>query len=360
MLLTVTAFWAQQANAAYHVKYISGENIYLDAGRADSLMVGDRLSIKHGDKAVAELEVAFVADNSSSCKILNSSEEIKVGDLVEISIRAIPPAPIVSNPPVDTSKMVETAPAPQPVLAQTAKEKPARIDGSVALQLYRFTDRGPAHLDFTQPGLRFNLRASRLWGQDIALTIRSDSRYSIRTRAYSQYLPKNEWRNRIYQFSLSYAGEQSPYNFEIGRIISSKFSGVGYIDGFLAQRKIAGSLSVGGYAGTQPQWQYSSYQSSLQKYGLFANYAAGSYQKDRFESTVAATGEYHGQTVSREFLYWSNNLSLGGAWSFYHSTEIDINRSWRKQRTNSSLSMTNLVSFRTRKTQPAINSRPGI
>jgi hypothetical protein len=344
IILAITAVLAQTAQAAYHIKYLSGENVYIDAGRSDSLYVGDRLLVRHGDSAIAELEIAFVAEKSSSCKILGSSEEIKVGDPVEISVKAKRPEPVNPLPPSDASKVVEATPpaTPPPVQVTQIKNKIARLNGSVALQVYRFTDTSPAHLNFTQPSLRLNLRASKLWGRDMTLTIQSDTRYNLRTRAYGQDIPKNEWRNRIYQFSLSYAGEGSPYDFQIGRIISNKFSGVGYIDGFLAQRKVVGGLRVGGFGGTQPQWQYSSFQSSLQKYGIYANYVAGNYPLNRYESTVAATGEYHGQLVSREFFFWSNNLNLGSAWNFYHSTEIDMNRGWRKQRTNQSFSMTNL------------------
>jgi hypothetical protein len=341
VLILAIAIGAQKAESAIHVKYITGESVYLDAGSADSLVVGDSLNINHGEKAIAQLEIVYVAEHSASCKVINSSEEIKVGDLAAMVVKNMPLQTETPKPANDTSKAVVVTPSLAPIPMRTIKPKAARIDGSVALQLYRFSDQGPAHLNFTQPSMRFNLRASRLFGQDIGLTIRSDSRYYMRSRAYSSDIPKNEWRNRIYQFSLSFAGQGSPYNFEVGRIISNKFSGVGYIDGFLAQRKVHQNFAIGGYGGTQPQWQYSSFQASIQKYGVFASYEGGSIP-NRFESSVAATGEYHSSIVSREFFFIRNSLNVKGSWNFYQSAEVDMNRTWRKQRTGQSFNMTNL------------------
>ncbi len=340
LLLLFSPAYLLAQKTTCHVKYVSGESIYIDAGNADSLAVGDTLRIVHGDSVTATLEISFVAENSSSCKILSSSGEIRVGDSIQLSQK-----PVIAKsmqPAIDTTQSV-AIPTPAPAVPeQAAKPKPARVDGSVAFQLFRFTDRSPSHLNFTQPTMRFNLKANKLFGQDITLTIRTDSRYNMRSRAYNIDVPKNEWRNRIYQFSLGFAGDNAPYNFEVGRILSNKVSGVGYIDGFMAQKRVGNGFQIGGFGGTQPEWQYSNFQTSLQKYGIFVSYVSGSYQKKRFESAVAATGEYHGQIVSREYFFMKNNLNIGGSWNFYQSSEIDMNRSWRKARTGKSLSITNL------------------
>ncbi len=342
LIIIPSALLAQNsALPVYHVKYVTGENVYIDAGSADSLAVGDRLAIKRADSSIAQIEIAFVADHSASCKIVGTGQGVMVGDLVQQIQATTPPPQVVTIHPVDTTAAVTATAQPVQVPQTPAKRPGARLDGSVAVQVYRFSDLSPAKLNFTQPSMRVNLRASRLFGQDMTLTIRSDSRYNLRDRAYSM-VPKSEMRNRIYQFSLSYGSDQSPYNFQVGRIISNKFSGVGYIDGFLAQRRVAKGLQFGAFGGTQPQWQYSEFQTAMQKYGAFGSLEIGDYQHNRLESIIAIAGEYHGGTVSREFFFLRNSLNLGRAWSLYLSSDIDINRSWRKEKTGQSLTMSNL------------------
>ncbi len=182
--------------------------------------------------------------------------------------------------------------------------------------------------------------------------MRLATRYNKRTREYSSAVPETEWRNRVYQASLSYGSDQAPLYFAMGRIISSRLSGIGYIDGFLAQKSLTENTRVGGFGGTQPTWQYSSFQSSLQKYGAFAVYTRGEAGERRLESSAALAGEYHGGTVSREFLFLRNSFDLGGRWNLFQSAEIDVNRAWRKDKTGEGLSLTNLfVSGRGRLTE---------
>jgi len=60
LVLILLILLAKSAPAAIHVKYVSSENVYLDAGSADSLIVGDRLSIGEIDTArIAIVEVTY-------------------------------------------------------------------------------------------------------------------------------------------------------------------------------------------------------------------------------------------------------------------------------------------------------------
>jgi hypothetical protein len=327
---------------SYKVKYLSGENVYLDTGSNDSLAVGDHLTVIKGEKTIAELEIVFVADHSSSCRIVRQDGPIETGLIVNKMQNVNPvvqAVPSVIAPEVST-KPVEIKPAL--AAASTAGIPGAKIDGSVSFQFYRWNDTNPSNLDFTQPGSRLNLKASRLWNKDITLNLRMNSLYYMRTRRYNSDVPKTQWRNRVYQASLTYGNDQSPFSFEVGRIISNKLSGIGYVDGLMVQKRVSSVFQIGGFGGTQPQWQYSTFQTSLQKYGAFLSYERGNIQKSRLESVVAASGEYHGRTVSREFLFLRNNVNITSRWNIYQNAEIDINRSWRKEKVGKSLSLSNL------------------
>ena len=139
-----------------------------------------------------------------------------------------------------------------------------------------------------------------------------------------------------------YADNKAPFYFELGRVISNNLSGVGYIDGALLQKSLSDKVHIGGFGGTQPEWQYSDFQTSIQKYGAYLGYTGGDIKKNRLESTLALTGEYHSSTVSREFIFLRNTLNLSSRWNFFQSSEIDINRGWRKEKSGKSLAISNL------------------
>jgi hypothetical protein len=340
LLLSISSAIAQQAQS-FKVRYISAENVYLAAGRSDSLSIGDKLAIKRNDSLIADLEIIYVAEHSVSCKILQSTGAILAGDKAVVTQRIIQPG-IEATP--QKAETQTTAPAKISVTQPAHKRSQplAKISGSVSFQMSYWDDRSDANLDFKQPTARLNFRVTKIGGKALSFIVRSRARQDQRSKYYSTDIPKNQWRNRIYEMSLIYDDPQARLNFRAGRIISNKFSGIGYIDGLLLQTNLSAISNFGVFAGTQPQWQSSDFQTSIQKYGAFYNYTKGDYQSIRREHTVAFAGEYHSSTVSREFIYLQNSINNSDRWGGFGSAEIDINRGWRKTKTNQSLTLTNL------------------
>ncbi len=94
-ILAIIAITLLAGNAdAIKVKYITGENVYLDAGTGDSLSVGDRLTISKGDKVTAELEVVFAAEHSASCRVVSQESPIEIGDVAGLVPKETTPEPI--------------------------------------------------------------------------------------------------------------------------------------------------------------------------------------------------------------------------------------------------------------------------
>lgn len=337
-LIFFTAVFSQQETPVIKVKYLSAEYIYIDGGTAQGLAVGDKLIVRNDSKVIADLEVAFVSENSASCKILKQEGQINPGDLVVVYEKNGH-----KEKPQEEEKQLEVQPEPTPkkTYKPRTRKSGTRISGSVSAQIYHYDDKSEMNLDFTQPTMRLNLRAQNLWGKDFHFRVKSRARYNQRSRSYSS-APKDEWRNRIYEFSFSYEDEDALFNFKTGRIISNQISGVGYIDGLLVQQNISNSFRVGIFGGTQPEWQYSDFQTSLKKYGGYLNYRTGDYQGFRYETTVAGAGVYHSNTISREFLYIQNNISNSSRWQIYQSSELDINRQWRKDKAGEDVSLSNI------------------
>lgn len=332
---------------AFRVKYVSSENVFLDGGRARGLQVGDKLIVRNKQGMVAEIEVVYVAEHSASCKILKQQAPIEAGYVAVVFERAKreqpAPEPKPQPQPKEKPQPAPRVVQPQPPRArESRRERGTAISGSISAQLYRVNDLNPGNLDFTQPTFRLNLKLSRLFGSDYQIRIRTRSRYNQRTRSYSADIPKQEWRNRVYELSFGFENRHSRFNYKVGRIFSNEISGVGYVDGIMIRHNFSPSLGMGILAGTQPDWRNSDFQTSLRKYGFFINYQRGDYRATRFETTLAAAGEYHTTTVSRELVYIQNQLSGGNRWYIYQSAELDINRQWRRDKTGENLSLSNL------------------
>ncbi|MCK6619379.1 MAG: hypothetical protein HUU32_15065 [Calditrichaceae bacterium] len=342
MLALTFALAAQEPPAGYKVKYITAEHVYLDAGAAAGLSVGDVLYIvRSQEQVIAKIEVVFVAENSASCKILSFQESIRAGDVaVAVEKKEKPAQEPAEEPEVEAPLPAELEPARHG--RERSRGASTRLSGSISAQFYHLDDRTESNLDFTRPALRVNLRARRLWGRELTFRVRTRTYHNMRTRPYNLGVPEDEWRNRVYELSLSYDEPAAPVNFRMGRIISNFISGVGYIDGGQLQYNMSPSLRLGAFAGTRPDWRTSSFQTGVVKYGGYLNFSSGSYQTSYFESTLAGAMEQNSGTVSREFIYLQNILNFGSSLNFFQSAEVDINRDWRKEKTGESVALTSL------------------
>ncbi len=81
LLVALSLRGAAGAEEPIRVRYRSADTVYLDAGQLRGLEVGGRLSVTRGGLSIAELEVSFVAEHSSSCRVLVEFDSINPGDL---------------------------------------------------------------------------------------------------------------------------------------------------------------------------------------------------------------------------------------------------------------------------------------
>lgn len=347
LLMLIGGLAAQEQPTGHKVKYLTAEYVYLDAGAAAGLSVGDVLYVvRSQQKVIAKIEVVFTAENSASCKILSSQETIRPGDVAVVVERKGKPAQEPGEEPEPKTEAplpAETASGRSARPGERSRGSSTRLSGSISAQFYHLDDRTESNLDFTRPALRVNLRARRLWGKELTFRVRTRTYHNVRTRPYNLGVPEREWRNRVYELSLSYDEPAAPVNFRMGRIISNFISGVGYIDGGQLQYNFSRSLRLGVFGGTRPDWRTSSFQTEVTKYGGYLNFSAGDYQTAYFESTLAGALEKNTGTISREFIYLQNTLNFGARLNLFQSAEVDVNRDWRKEKTGQGVSLTSLL-----------------
>ncbi|RQW01989.1 MAG: hypothetical protein EH225_09055, partial [Calditrichaeota bacterium] len=342
LLIDYGSFKANKTESeSFRVSYVSAENVYLDAGKLAGLNIGDKLTIQRNGENIGQVKIVYLADYSASAVVVNEEQPIQPGDLAIVQDKAVESTPQPEAEP-ETSRVVITETAQKPAVQRSKNHRKSSFSGTISVQYYHWNDLKNSNLDFSQPTMRLSVRGRELWGKEYYLRIRGRLRHNQRERRLHTNAPESEWRNRIYELSFSYTHEDAFINYQIGRIISNKFSGVGYIDGVLFRMNPGGIFHAGAFAGTQPEWQYADFQTDIQKYGGYVNITTGEYSSGLLESTLALAGEYHRSTVSREFIYFQNNYYRSGKWNFYQSAELDINRSWRRDISGEDFSLTNL------------------
>ena len=337
ILMLSACLSAQDSTASFKVRYISSQHIFLGGGKAAGLNIGDHLKIVRDSVTLAKVEVVSISEKSASCRIFEKNADINIGDV----------AVVFAKKTMQALDMEIASMQRRNRYSESRKRKPketpfARTSGYISAQLYRFDDLTANNLNFSQPAFRVNFKARNIADKDITFRLRTRTRYNQRSRPIRPAVPQSEWRNRVYEVSLSYDAAHAPFNFKIGRITSNHLSGAGYFDGVQLQSNLSPSLRVGALVGTQPDWRTSNFQTHGRKYGAYFHYLNGDFRSNRFESVLAGVAEYDSSVVSREFVYLQNNFSRGTRLFLYQSAEIDINRDWRKEKAGQTVSLSNL------------------
>jgi hypothetical protein len=342
---------AQVNGRRFKVKYRSANNAYLEAGRAEGLEVGDRLRILDGVTTVAELEIAFVADLSASCKVLSETRPVRAGD-VAVGLGAAgarrPGDGGAATTPTTTT--TATAVPAETALASTtsAVGEPSRtawgrLRGAASVGYYRSWDKKESALDYQQRTARLNLGLYDIAGQPLSFTLRARSRQDVRARALSLRTPMDERTDRLYELALRYEPPSDRVAFELGRIGMYRFVGIGYLDGGLVRFRPRPGLQLGIFGGRLAEIQSLGFSSPGGKYGAFVRLVpSGRYVRSGYDVLLAYSRENADGDISREYLSLESSFGNGSRWSLFQRAELDLNRGWRQEVTGKGYQFSNL------------------
>jgi len=358
-----------------HVRYRSAETVYLDNGTAAGLAVGDALDVVHDGRTIGRLEVIFTATRSASCRVVEENAPITAGDLVrpldadgnQVADTETDDAPGSIAAPAATATAAneaaagatDAAPATSGDSAQAAttpdwassystsrstRRPTTRVSGSFTLDYENFTD-DEDEIDFGYSRLvgRLSLRLRDIGGTPYQFRLRLRSSQIDRNREPGADIPSTETRNRFYEAALIYDKPDGKYSYRIGRLGSSPFTGIGYLDGALGHYQITPAVAVGGFFGGRSDVTDIGFETSGLKYGLFARFrATNTLARRPFEIYVAGVREDGDEVVNREYLALETHWDGGRIWSFYQRAELDVNRDWRRDVSGSATQLSTL------------------
>jgi hypothetical protein len=331
---------AQDDSAGFKVRYRSADTIYLDAGRASGLAEGDRLEVVRDGKTIAEIEVIFVAEHSASCKILREAQAIQVDDGAikpgdAAAALAVPPAAVAADAGSTESESKAPSTTSQP--AGAGRTKRTRFVGSFSLDWESFTDDGPRGLDYDRTTASLNVRIRDIAGNPFTAVVRLRTLEYERARALGPQIPASQQRNRFYEASFSYNPPEGRFAFSVGRLGTSPFVGIGYLDGALGQVRLGNHVYLGAFGGRNPDIAEFGFEDRGSKYGAYARFRTSPPGQRRGVDVLVGGAREDGESaVSREYATLQVLYRSSGSWSVSQYAEVDVNRDWREELADSS------------------------
>ena len=339
---------APASGSGFRVKYRSAANVYLDAGQAQGLRVGDRLEVVDAT-VVAELEVMYAAEQSASCKLLSEKRPVRPGDVARLTSRgpAPPGLPAATAAAAAPAAAAPAAPSTTSFTAASPAAQPAgpwaRVRGGASFGYYRAWDETESNYDFQERTGRLDLGFYDIGGQPLNFTLRGRSRQNVRSRSLSDRTPKSERTDRLYEVALRYEPPSDEFGVEVGRIGIYRFVGIGYLDGVLGRFRPLPAVQVGGFAGRIADIETLGFGGTGSKFGGFVRLAPGGrYAVGGYDATLAFVRENADGDVSREYLSLESRFGNGSRWSIFERAELDLNTGWREDVTGKSYQFSNV------------------
>jgi hypothetical protein len=343
---------AQPPKNIFHVKYISENSVYLDAGKNAGLEEGMILHIVppdpdggtteavrfRGEAPLADVRVFSVADTSAAAEIITARGDLTVGDIACLDVKSIHAREDKANAEEATSYPVVVTfssgdPLDEEIRATTVTEKllpPIRnqIRGRIGVDLGFLSE--PGGVSSRQTGLLIDADISRIGGThwDFRGYWRGDltSQNSGNLGTGVSPIVLNELLNHTYTLGIYYENPDSIVTAGFGRLYLPYAPSLSAIDGGYFGYKIRPSVTVGAFAGSTPDPTSWSYAPNQRIGGVFVNYAHGDFEHVRLNNTFGLAATSVGWHIGREFVFAENTISFGHKLSFYNSLQIDAGR----------------------------------
>lgn len=285
---------AQAQSDLPRVTYRTREIVFITAGRAERLGVGDTIAILAANESVLTRAVVIsVAEHRASAHLLDPDADIGVGQRIRFSPRAladVAAAPLaapdsggVGLPPAGAAA---SGPGDAEITTARLRGPPLRTRGGLAVEQYA-SDAGNggglgsaatiAALDLEVPlggAAQFLLRGNGRWrgGSSMALTA-SPSFQSV-----------------VYQGELRIQPAGGGWGASLGRFIPPGAIGLGYVDGGRIDVRVGGGEHLGVIGGFVPRIEDLQPSTETMRAGAYWSTSGGG----RFDGSLIAAADWGG------------------------------------------------------------------
>ncbi len=334
---------AAPVRSNFHIRYVNGSNVYIDAGRDAGLSEGTELVLKQdptklptdGSNAalepgiVAKLKVVAVASTSAVCEVVSAARNLAEGDVVSLPSDEVEKI-IEKNTLGNTRQypMVISFSEGDPLDEEVREELPRpplpevnQMRGRIGFDVSTIRQIGQGASTSNSYGTVFRADFTRILGTHWNLN--GYWRGNFRTSSAPSQPTLQDTINRTYLMSLTYINPDSHWTAGIGRLYLPWASSLETIDGAYAGRQFASHAVTGLFAGSTPDPTAWNYNPQRRIGGVFFNVHGGSYDSFRYSTTEGVGVELLKWTVTRPFVFTENNFSFKRYFSLYDSMQID-------------------------------------
>ena len=327
----------------FHIRYVSGPNVYIDGGRNAGLAEGTKLVIKQdptkpsNDAAntsiepgvIARLTVVSVASTSAVCEVEKSARELVPDDVASLPDAEVQTL-VAKNTLGNTRQypMVVSFSEGDPLdeeVRDTIPRPPLpevnQVRGRIGFDVSMIRQLGQGASTSNAYGMVFRADFTRMFGTHWNLN--GYWRGSLRTNSSAYQNSIQDLINRTYLMSLTYLNPDSHWTAGIGRLYLPWASSLETIDGAHVSRQFDTHTLVGMFAGSTPDPTAWDYNPQRRIGGTFFNAHGGSFDTFHYSSTAGAGVEMMNWTVTRPFVFTENNFSFRRYFTLYHSMQID-------------------------------------
>lgn len=334
---------AQSVQTDYHIRYVNGQNVYIDGGRSAGLSEDEPLVVKEDPtKAaddpsnaavetgiVARLKVVSLASASAVCEVIDSKR-----DLTESDVVSVPDAEVKKM--VDRDALGSTRQYPMVVsftdgdpLDEEVRDKVPRpplpevneARGRVGFDMSSIQQLGGSGTTSSEYGVVLRADWTRIFATHWNLN--GYWRGSVQRSKGSTQTTLQDSLSRTYLMSLTYTNPGSRWAAGVGRLYLPLASGLETLDGGYFGRQFYSKSLLAIFGGSTPDPTAWNYNPDRRIFGAFFNTHHGSWEGFRFSTTGGGGVNLLKWAVDRPFVFTENDISFRRLISVYHSMQID-------------------------------------
>lgn len=332
---------ADEVKTVFHVRYVAGASVYIDAGRNAGLAENMRLIIappasptseaareQAASPVTAELKVISVANSSAVCEVISSTRELVIGDVA--TLHQEDAATVVTKRTLSNSRLypavvsfTEGDPMDEDVRDDTPRPPLPEVNrarGRIGLEYSGIFSGGQVHSSSSELGVVFRGDITRINGTYWNLS--GYWRGKLESQSGGQATVQ-DLMNRTYHLSLNYANPDSRWVAGVGRMYLPWASSLDTIDGGYIGRKVGEHAVAGFFGGSTPDPTSWSYNPDRRLAGSFVSFDQGSYDAVHSMTTLGLGVSTLGWTIDRPFVFAENTISYKQFFSVYDSFKFD-------------------------------------
>ena len=300
------------------VSYRTRETVFITAGRAEGLAVGDTVTVQRADgTTLVSAVVVSVAQHTASARPLDPDQPVTAG--LAVTFTPHPAEMAVADsagiaPPPDTAVALDSGYAVEPL--PEARSPPRRWSGGVHLEQDASSSGASSELRMQQTVAAMDLDAPIAPGVNVR--VRSTTRW--RSGASRTLVGTPALTTIPYQVEARIAPAGAAWSAVVGRFVPRAAIGLGYLDGAALDVRVAPAHRLGVVGGFVPRADRLRFSTDTKRAGAYWAFGTGA----ALEGSLSAAADWSGGARRRTEIAGQTSWRAAAAVRLHAYGEVDL------------------------------------